>query len=129
MAKLKIEDLARLRENARKMVSLREGGEFRARVNVHMGTCGIAAGARTIMSVLLKEIEARNVRDVLLVNSGCAGLCSHEPMVTIEIKGQAPVKYIDLDEKKIKQIFEKHVLGGTIVKEYALGLGSEKTDY
>lgn len=129
MAKLKIEDLARLREDARKMVSLREGGEFRARVNVHMGTCGIAAGARTIMGVLLKEIEARNVRDVLLVNSGCAGLCSHEPMVTIEIKGQAPVKYIDLDEKKIKQIFEKHVLGGTIVKEYALGLGSEKTDY
>jgi NADP-reducing hydrogenase subunit HndB len=129
MAKLKIEDLAKIRDAARKTVSLREGGEFRAKVNVHMGTCGIAAGARTIMNVLLKEIEAKNLRDILLINSGCAGLCSHEPMVTIEIKDQAPVKYIDLDEKKIKEIFEKHVLGGAIVKEYALGLGSEKTDY
>ncbi len=129
MAKLKIEDLAKLREEAKKMISLREGGEYRAKINVHMGTCGIAAGARTIMNVLLREIESKNVRDVLLVNSGCAGLCSHEPMVTIEIKNQAPVKYIDLDEKKIKEIFEKHVLGGKIVPAYALGLGSEKTDY
>ncbi len=129
MPKLKIEDLAKLREEARKTISLREGGDYRAKINVHMGTCGISAGARTIMNALLQEIESKNVRDVLLVNSGCAGLCSHEPMVTIEIKDRAPVKYIDLDQKKIKEIFEKHVLGGTIVKEYALGLGSEKTDY
>jgi len=78
---------------------------------------------------LIKELETRDVHDVLLTNSGCAGLCSQEPMVTIEIAGQAPVKYVSLTEKKAQEIFEKHVLGGTIVKEYALGIGSEKTDY
>ena len=129
MAKLKIEDLEKIREKARKTISIREGGEFRAKVNVHMGTCGIAAGARNIMNALLKRIEDKGVHDVLLTNSGCAGLCSQEPMVTVEVAGQAPVKYVNLTEKKIQEIFDKHVLGGKIVKGYALGIGSEKTDY
>ncbi len=129
MPKLKLEDLEKLREQARKTTHLREGGEYRAKINVHMGTCGIAAGARTIMNTLIKELEERDIRDVLLSNSGCAGLCSHEPMVTVEMPGKPPVKYIDLNEKKIKEIFEKHILGGIILKDYALGIGSEKTDY
>ncbi len=129
MPKLTLEDLAKIREKTKKLTTIREGGEFRAKINVHMGTCGIAAGARTIMNALIQEIEARGIHDVLLTNSGCAGLCSREPMATIEVAGQAPVKYVDLTEKKIKEIFEKHVLGGQIVQEYALGIGSEKTDY
>jgi NADP-reducing hydrogenase subunit HndB len=128
MPKLKLEDLEKIREKARKSMILREGGEFRAKITVHMGTCGIAAGARHIMNAFIKELEEKDTRDILLTNSGCAGLCSREPMATIEIAGQAPVKYIDLTEKKVKDIFEKHVLGGHIVKEYALGIGSEKTD-
>jgi NADP-reducing hydrogenase subunit HndB len=129
MPKLKIEDLEKIRNSVKHTTALREGGGFRAKVNVHMGTCGIAAGARTIMNALMKELEARNVHDVLLTNSGCAGLCSQEPMVTVEIAGQAPVKYVSLTETKVREIFEKHVLGGKIVKEFALGIGSEKTDY
>lgn len=129
MSKLTLEELARIREKTKRLTTIREGSEYRAKVCVHMGTCGIAAGARTIMGVLMKELEERGVSDVLLTNSGCAGLCSREPMATVEVAGQAPVKYVDLTEKKIKEIFEKHVLGGQIVTEYALGIGSEKTDF
>jgi NADP-reducing hydrogenase subunit HndB len=129
MPKLTLDDLAKIREKTKKLTTIREGGEFKAKINVHMGTCGIAAGARNIMNALIKELEERETHDVLLTSSGCAGLCSREPMVTVEIAGQAPVKYVDLTEKKIKEIFEKHVLGGKIVQQYALGIGSEKTDY
>lgn len=128
MSKLTLEELAKIREKTKRMTSLREGGEYRAKIIVHMGTCGIAAGARTVMSALMKELEERKISDVLLTNSGCAGLCSREPMATVELAGQAPVKYVDLDEKKTREIFEKHVLGGQIVTAYALGIGSEKTD-
>lgn len=128
MPKLTLDDLKKLREKAQRTTVLREGGEFRAKVTVHMGTCGIAAGARGIMNAFLSEIEAKDIRDVLLSNSGCAGLCSQEPMATVELQGQAPVKYIDLTPEKAKEIFDKHVLGGQIVQEYALGIGSEKTD-
>lgn len=129
MPKLTIQDLEKIREQARLGLAIREGGTFKAKINVHMGTCGIAAGARTIMTALMKEVERRDLHDILLTSSGCAGLCSQEPMITVELAGQAPVKYVNLTETKIQEIFEKHVLGGTIMKDYALGIGSEKTDY
>jgi NADP-reducing hydrogenase subunit HndB len=129
MPKLTLEDLAKIREKTKRLTSVREGGEYRAKITVHMGTCGIAAGARNIMNALIKEIEKREIATILVTNSGCAGLCSREPMATVEIAGQAPVKYVDLNEKKIAEIFEKHVLGGQILTAYALGIGSEKTDY
>jgi NADP-reducing hydrogenase subunit HndB len=91
-----------------------------------MGTCGIAAGARTIMTAFLQEIEAHNVKDVIITTSGCAGLCSREPMATIELSGQAPVKYVDLTEEKAKKIFRDHVMSGKFVAEFALSIGSER---
>ena len=129
MPKLTLDDLEKLRAKAKKTTAIREDGEFRAKITVHMGTCGIAAGARGVMNALIKEVEGKEISDVILTNSGCAGLCSREPMATVEISGQPPVKYVDLTEAKAKEIFEKHVLGGKIVEDFALGIGSEKTDY
>ncbi|MBU1486816.1 (2Fe-2S) ferredoxin domain-containing protein [bacterium] len=125
MPKIRPEDLDKISEEIRRTTLLREGAG-RARVIVHMGTCGIAAGARAIMKTLMEEIENRGVKDVLLTTSSCAGLCSREPMVTVELKDEPPVKYVDLNPEKIKRVFDEHVLGGRIVKEYALALGSER---
>lgn len=125
MAKLKIEDLEKIAEDYKRKMTVREGGG-RVKVTVHMGTCGIAAGAREIMNTFVKEIEEKNVKDVILTTSGCAGLCSKEPMITVEVLGQAPVKYVELTPEKAKKIFEQHVLQGIFVKEYALSIGSEK---
>ena len=125
MAKLKPEDLNKIAQRMKKVINLREGAS-RAKVVVHMGTCGIAAGARTVMAALVAEIEKRDLDDVLLSISSCAGLCSKEPMVTVELNGQPPVKYVDLTAEKAIEVLEKHVLGGQIVKEYALAAGSER---
>ena len=78
------------------------------------------------MTAFIEEIDKRNLEDVLLTISSCAGLCSREPMVTIELQGQPPVKYIDITPEKAVEILDKHVLGGEIVKEYALAAGSER---
>jgi NADP-reducing hydrogenase subunit HndB len=125
MPRIKPEDLGKIREQMARTMSLRDG-DARARITVHMGTCGIAAGARKIMSTLLDLIEQKDTKDVVLTSSGCAGLCSREPMMTVELKGQAPVKYVDLDEEKTKKIFSEHVLLGTVVQDYALAVGSER---
>jgi len=124
MPKLKIEDLERISERAKTAIFLREGAG-RVKITVHMGTCGIAAGARNIMNALLNVVEETGVKDVIVTTSGCAGLCSREPIVTVEIKGEAPVKYVDLTEAKIRKIFFDHVIDGKIVTEYALAIGSE----
>ena len=128
MPKITFEDLEKIRDQAQRAMAVREGGAYRAKVNVHMGTCGIAAGARMVMTALMKEIKTRDLHDVLLTSSGCAGLCSQEPMITVEIAGRAPVKYVNLNETKVLEIFEKHIQGGSIVEDYALGIGSERTD-
>ncbi len=125
MARINIEDLDKISARVRKSVLLRDGTS-RAKIIVHMGTCGISAGARKVMSALLEETEKKDIKDVILTTSGCAGLCSKEPMATVELKGQAPVKYIELTPEKILKILFEHVLEGKIVKEYALAIGSER---
>jgi len=107
-------------------MSLREGAGH-AKITVHMGTCGISAGARKIMSALMRCADESMAKDVIFSTSGCAGLCSREPMITVELSGQAPVKYVDLTEEKAKRVFTEHVLNGRIVADYALAIGSEQT--
>jgi len=124
MKKLKIGDLERVREKVRKNSTLRQG-KARAKVTVHMGTCGIASGARKVMQTFMDEMAKRDVKDVILTTSGCAGLCSREPMATVELKDAAPVKYVDLDEEKSRKIFIEHVEGGKVVETCALAMGSE----
>ena len=125
MAKLKIEDLERIKQGMKGKINMREG-DYRVKLTIHMGTCGIAAGARPLMTRMLKELAERNITDVNLTSSGCAGLCSKEPMATVEIRGEAPVKYVSLTEEKMVEILERHLLGGKIVTEYALAVGSER---
>jgi NADP-reducing hydrogenase subunit HndB len=126
MPKLTIDDLKRIREESTRTMALRSGSA-RARVVVHMGTCGISAGAREVMAALLKAIEAQGTTDVIVTTSGCAGLCSREPMATVELKDQPPIKYIDLTPDKMVKVFREHVLGGKVVTGFALAAGSETT--
>lgn len=125
MAKINPEDLNRISKQTQDKIHLRQG-LAQARILVHMGTCGIAAGARAIISTVIDEIENRNMKDVIVTTSSCAGLCSREPMITIELKDKSPVKYVDLTPEKVKEIIEKHVLGGEIVSAYALSMGNER---
>ncbi|MFC1636311.1 ferredoxin [Planctomycetota bacterium] len=125
MTKIKPEDLGKIRKKMARTMNLRDG-DARAKITIHMGTCGIAAGARKIMSTILTLVEQKNAEDIVLTTSGCAGLCSREPMMTIELKGEAPIKYVDLDEEKTQRIFSEHVLSGVVVEEYALAIGSER---
>ncbi|RPI19133.1 MAG: (2Fe-2S) ferredoxin domain-containing protein [Ignavibacteriae bacterium] len=126
-SKISIEDLAKIRKETLRTMNLREGSG-KVKMNVHMGTCGIAAGARKILEAVLSEVETRGLNDIIVTNSGCAGLCSQEPMMTVEVYNEpAPVKYVSLTPEKVKKIFDSHVLKGEIVKEYALALGSETT--
>jgi NADP-reducing hydrogenase subunit HndB len=126
MAKLRVEDLKKIKESMAGTVNLRAGDQ-RVKITVHMGTCGIAAGARKIMNALLQKLEQSGATDVILTSSGCAGLCNHEPMITVEVKESAPVKYVKLDPEKAAKIFDDHVMKGSPVSEFALSMGSETT--
>jgi NADP-reducing hydrogenase subunit HndB len=126
MKKLKVGDLQKIRDKVRKTANLRKN-QSRAVITVHMGTCGIAAGSREILNRIMNRLEKEKIDDVLVTTSGCAGFCSREPMITVEIKGEPPVKYGDLTEKRIDKIITQHIVKGNLVKEFVLALGSERT--
>jgi NADP-reducing hydrogenase subunit HndB len=119
MAKLTIEDLKKIKERAQKETALREGGAT-VKITIHMGTCGIAAGARAVMDALLEEMAQCDQHDIRVANSGCMGMCSSEPNVTVEIMGQEPVIYQHMDNTKIRQVFKRHVLTGEVQTDFAL---------
>ncbi len=127
MAKLKIEDLKKIKERVQTENALREG-DRRVRVTVHMGTCGIAAGAREVMNTLMNEIEEAGVSDVTVTTSGCMGLCSREPEVTVEILGSEPIVYEYVNPNKMRQIFKRHILEGEIQTPFVLARGKEQQD-
>ena len=119
MPKLTIEDLKKIKEKAKKTTALREGGPT-VKITVHMGTCGIAAGAREVMDALLEEMAQTDRQDIRVMNSGCMGMCSSEPNVTVEIRGQGPVIYQHMDKNKMRQVFKRHVLLGEVQADFAL---------
>ena len=80
-----------------------------------------------MMAVLREGIAEHGLTDIILTNSGCAGLCAKEPMITVELVDQSPVKYVLLDREKAARVFREHVIGGKPVEEYAIARGSETT--
>jgi len=124
MAKLTIADLIKIKDRVNAETALRHG-DRRVRVTVHMGTCGIASGAREVMDALIRAIEEAGVSDVVVTTSGCMGLCSREPLVTVEIIGQEPIKYEYVTPNKMRQIFKRHALEGEIQTPFVLARGAE----
>jgi len=125
MSKLRAEDLDKIVEQTKKSLALKTGGT-RAKITVHMGTCGVSAGARKILDEAKKCVTESGAGDIMVTTSGCAGLCSREPMITVELIDQEPVKYVDLTTDKVRKIFDEHVKSGHVVEEYALVMGREQ---
>lgn len=111
-----LDELNRIREEALKKVNLRQNNA-QYRVLVGMATCGIAAGARPVMKVLMEGIEAEHLA-VTLQQTGCIGMCIHEPIV--EIIDQAGIKttYLEVNAAKAKEILESHLKKGVILDQY-----------
>jgi NADP-reducing hydrogenase subunit HndB len=65
--------------------------------------------------------------DVVVTSSGCMGLCCREPLVTVEVINEPPIKYEYVNPNKIRQIFKRHVLAGEIQTPFVLAKGSEIT--
>ena len=113
------QDLLKLRDQARSQVDLR-GGPKEAQVVVHMGTCGIAAGARDIVAELVAELDKNAVQTVTVRQSGCIGLCNKEPMLTYTDKAGENFLYVNLTRAKVREFVERHLRTGEPVEQYIM---------
>jgi NADP-reducing hydrogenase subunit HndB len=111
---MNLEELRKIRDKAKKEMERRQNGRGAKRIVVGMGTCGIGAGARDVMAAILDELAKREIRDVEVTQTGCAGHCEYEPIVTVfDQRGQ--VMYGRVTPDDAKEIVGKHLVEGTIL--------------
>ena len=113
-------ELAAIREKMTDKVILREGsGEIR--VVVGMATCGIAAGARPVLSAFVEGVSKEGLSEKVTVSqTGCIGVCQYEPVVEIFEAGKDKVTYVKMTPEKAAKVIEKHLKGGNVVQEYTI---------
>ncbi len=114
-------ELAAIRDRMKDKVSIREGSG-NIRVVVGMATCGIAAGARPVLSAFVEEVAKEGLSDkVTVTQTGCIGICQYEPVVEIFEDGKDKVTYVKMTADKAKRVVAEHLKGGKPVEEYAIG--------
>ena len=110
-----------MKQKAIENVNLRKDREDGVRVVVGMATCGIAAGARPVMTSFLEEIGKRNLNNVAVEQTGCIGLCRLEPIVEVYAPGQDKVTYVKMTPDKVARVVSEHIVNGQVVAEYTIG--------
>ena len=113
-------ELKAIKDRMKDKVVLREGTSD-VRVVVAMATCGIAAGARPVLSALVEEINTNGLTEkVTVTQTGCIGLCQLEPIVEVFEAGKEKVTYVKMTPDKAKAVVEKHLKGGNVVSEFTI---------
>ena len=115
-----LEELKAIREKMKRQMEVRDNDENTIRVVVGMATCGIAAGARPVMTAFLDEVERRGLSSISVSQTGCFGVCKWEPMAEVFIPGQEKVTYVHLTPEKVPAIVEQHLIGRSAVTEYTV---------
>jgi NADP-reducing hydrogenase subunit HndB len=116
-----LDELKAIRDKMKGQVDIREEGSDATRVVVGMATCGIAAGARPVMTAFTEEIARRSLKGVTVSQTGCIGMCQYEPIVEVFVPGQEKVTYVQMTVDKVARVVNDHIVNGNIVTEFTVG--------
>lgn len=116
-----IAELEAIKKKVLDDVNLRKERKDGVRVVVGMATCGIAAGARPVMTAFIEECAKRSLHNVVVEQTGCIGLCRLEPIVEVFVPGEEKVTYVKMTPEKVAKIVSDHIVNGKAVDEYTIG--------
>lgn len=118
-------ELQAIRDKARGKVTLREGQDDAIRVLVGMATCGIAAGARPVITTIVDEVAKRGLQNVMVTQTGCIGICQFEPVVEVVEPGKDKITYVKMTPEKAVRMVNDHLVNGNVVTEFTIGANSK----
>ena len=116
-----LEELAAIRDKMQNVVNLRSEASDCTRIVVGMATCGIAAGARPVLKAFSDGIQEKGIKDVMVIQEGCIGLCQYEPIVEVITPGKEKVTYVKMTPEKALRVVNDHLVNGNVVTEYTIG--------
>ncbi len=115
-----LEELKAIREKMQSQVGLRSEKDSNIRVVVGMATCGIASGARPVLTALSDAVQSKSLSNVAVVQTGCIGLCQYEPIVEVFEPGKDKVTYVKMNPEKAVEVVEQHLIRGQVVDKYTI---------
>lgn len=117
-----LEELRAIKNKMQNNVQLRgvEDDESVVRVVVGMATCGIAAGARPVLNKFVEEVQNRGLKNILVTQTGCMGMCKYEPMVEVVAPTGEKTTYINMTEEKVAKVVHEHLVNNKVVTEYTI---------
>jgi len=120
-----LEDLKKIQDKALENHSVREDSGV-VQVIISTGTCGIAVGAHETLKTVLGYIEKNQIKDVDVVQTGCIGLCSQEPILEVVKGGSKKTSYGKVSPEIAKKIMKSHVVEGIIYQDNVIQIGIEQ---
>lgn len=115
-----LEELRAIREKMKSQIGLRSENDTQTRVVVGLATCGIASGARPVLTTLSDLVQEKGLDHITVTQTGCIGLCQYEPIVEVFEPGKEKVTYVKMTPEKAKVVVDQHFIRGQIVKEYTI---------
>ena len=115
-----LKDLEEIRNKTLAKIDAKNNAQS-VRVVVGMATCGIAAGARPVLSAIEEEVEKRRLGNVTISQTGCIGVCRLEPLVEVTLPGSEKVTYVKVEPDMAGRIVAEHIVNGKPVTEYTIG--------
>ena len=115
-------ELKAIKAKMQNKVQLRgvEDEESVVRVVVGMATCGIAAGARPVLNKFIEEVSNRGLKNVVVTQTGCIGVCRLEPIVEIISPKGEKTTYVKMTEEKAVKVVHEHIVNNKVVEEYTI---------
>ena len=118
-------ELQALRDKVRQNMGIRGDHNDNIHVVVGMATCGIAAGARPVLSAFVEEVAKEHLEYVTVGQTGCIGICQYEPIVEVTDKDQNKTTYVKMTPEKVVKVVHQHLINGKVVEEYTIGSVSQ----
>lgn len=115
-----LEELKAIRDRMKGQVDIREEGADATRIVVGMATCGIAAGARPVLTAFSNIVQERDLKNVAVVQTGCVGLCQYEPIVEVYKAGGDKTTYVKVKPEMVEEIIDQHIIKGNVVTKYTI---------
>ena len=120
-----IAELEEIRRKTLNNISLRSNKDG-MRVVVGMATCGIAAGARPVMSAFLEELKKRSLNNITVSMTGCVGVCRLEPIVEVYDPEGSKVTYVKMTPEKAVRVVAEHLVNGKVCTDLTIGAAEQQ---
>jgi len=107
-------------ETERKLSVLRNEEIDKLKIFIGAGTCGLGAGADKTIDAVKRYLAINNI-SADIIETGCIGLCSSEPIMDVQLPGRNRLSFEKVSEDKVDGILNSVLIDKSVDVSKTLG--------